>query len=204
MYKSKYEKAYANNKNFFGKKPGLLIYKHHHLFPKKLSFLDLGCGQGKDLLFMNKMGHACLGVDSSPIAVEQLRKIIKKRKLKNIEVEHMDILDFSFSKKRYDIINLRNVLQYLKKNESRKMIRSAQKHVGKNGFIIISAYTTGDPSYSAKTTGFKSYFEKNELLRYFISTFHIIYYFEGLIRDKGHGDYSPHQHEVAMLIAQRK
>lgn len=204
MDKSKYEKAYAKNKDFFGKKPSLLIYKHYHLFPKKISFLDLGCGQGKDLLFMSKVGHPSLGVDSSRAAIEQLQKIIKKRKLKNIKIENMNILDFDFSKKSYGIINLRNILQYLKKDESRKMIKKAQKYVDKNGFIVISAYTTGDPSYSAKTTGFKSYFEKNELLRYFTLKFHIIYYFEGPIQDKGHGNYPPHQHEVVMLIAQRK
>jgi len=204
MKNTKYEKAYSKNKNFFGEKPSLLIYDHHYLFPKNLSFLDLGCGQGKDLLFMNTLGHKCLGVEKSPTAVKQLLKIIKKRKLKDIRVIHSDILDFEFSDNSYDIINLRNALQYFRKNEVQKLIKRIQKYVSKKGFIIISAFTVEDPSYSAKSTGFKSHFSKNELLYYFTSKFNIIYYFEGLLQDKGHGNYPPHQHGVAMLIAQKK
>jgi cyclopropane fatty-acyl-phospholipid synthase-like methyltransferase len=199
----KYEKAYSKDKTFFGEKPSLLIYKHYHMFPKKLSFLDLGCGQGQDLLFMNKMGYKCLGIDSSLTAIGQIQEIIKKRKLKNIEVKHASIADFDFSKKNHGIISLRNVLQYLEKKESLKLIKKAQKYVSQDGFIIVSAFTTEDSSYSAKTTGFKSHFEKKELLKYF-SKFDIVYYFEGLIQDKGHGNYPPHQHEMVMLIAQKK
>lgn len=204
MDKSKYEKVYSKNKSFFGKKPSLLIYNHYHIFPKNLSFLDLGCGQGQDLLFMNKLGYKCLGVDSSSAAVNQLQKIIKKRKLKDIEVEQTDISNFDFSKNRYDIVSLRNILQYLEKEETQKIIKKVQKYVKKNGFVIVSAFTTEDPSYSAKTTGFKSHFEKNELLKNFSSKFHIIYYFEGMIWDKGHGSYPPHQHGMTMLIARKK
>jgi len=204
MDKSKYEKAYTKNKSFFGKKPSLLIYNHYHIFPKNLSFLDLGCGQGQDLLFMNKLGYKCLGVDSSSAAINQLQKIIKRRRLKDMEVKQANISDFDFSKNNYGIISLRNILQYLKKEKAQKIIKKAQKNVEKNGFVIISAFTTEDPSYSAKTTGFKSYFKKNELLKSFFSKFHILYYFEGIIQDKGHGNYPPHQHGMAMLIAQKK
>jgi 2-polyprenyl-3-methyl-5-hydroxy-6-metoxy-1,4-benzoquinol methylase len=169
-----------------------------------VSFLDLGCGQGNDLLFMNKLGYKCLGVDNSSIAIEQLRKKIKQKILKDIKLEHVDISEFNFLEKRYAIINLRNVLQYLEKDNSQKMIKKVQKYVKKNGFIVISALTMEDPSYSAKTKGFKSYFDKNELLRYFATKFNINYYFEGPIQEKGHGDYPPHEHGMVMLIAQKK
>jgi SAM-dependent methyltransferase len=202
--KSKYDKLYSKNKAFFGKKPSLLIYNHLHLFPRNLSFLDLGCGQGQDLLFMSKLGYKCLGVDNSPISVQQLQTIVKKKRLENIIIKQENILNFDFTKDKYDIINLRNILQYLKKTKSQEIIKKIQKYVNKNGFIIISSFTTEDPSFSAKKSGFKSYFKRNELLQYFTSKFNVVYYFEGLLQDKGHGDYPPHQHGVAMLIAQKK
>ncbi len=204
MMKEKYKNAYSKDKAFFGKKPSLLIYNHLRLFPKNVSFLDLGCGQGNDLLFMNKLGYKCLGIDSSLVAIEQLQKKIKQKKLKDIKLKCSDISDFNFLEKNYSIINLQNVLQYFKKNDSQKMIRKVQKYVEKSGFIVISAFTTMDPSYSAKTKGFKGYFDRNELLTYFASKFHIAYYFEGSIQDKNHGNYPPHEHGMAMLIAQKK
>lgn len=204
MVKSNYNKVYLKYKAFFGKKPSPLIYNHYNLFPRDFSFFDLGCGQGGDLIFMNKMGHRCLGLDNSCIAIEQLRDTIKRNNLRKIKVKQAEILNYDFSNKKYGIINLRNVLQYLKKPESLKIIKKTQGCVRKDGFIIISALTTEDPSYSAKTKGFKSYFKKNELLRIFILKFQILYYYEGLIQDRSHGDYPPHQHGMVMLIARKK
>jgi len=204
MSNSRYKEAYSKNKAFFGKKPSLLIFNNHHLFSKKLPFLDLGCGQGQDLLFMNKMGYRCEGIDQSMDAILQLQDIIKKRKLKNIKVACLDISKFDFSAKVFGVINLRNALQYLEKKDAKEIIGKAQEHIRKGGFIIVSAFTVDDPSAQVKRSGFKSYFKKNELLYHFSKKFFIKYYFEGFIQDKGHGTYPPHKHGIAMIIAQKK
>ncbi|PJA89023.1 MAG: hypothetical protein CO139_00015 [Candidatus Moranbacteria bacterium CG_4_9_14_3_um_filter_36_9] len=202
MSNLKYEKIYSKNKAFFGKGPSLLIFKNNHLFTKNSLFLDLGCGQGKDLLFMNELGHRCLGIDASAVATEQLKNIITKKSLKNIRVRNDNIVNFNFSKK-YNVINIQNILQYLEKKEAGKILQDIKENTSDGGFVIISALTIEDPSYLVKS-GFKNYFKKNELLKIFTPKFNIRYYFEGLVQDGPHGDYPPHQHGLVMLIARKK
>lgn len=94
-------------------------------------------------------------------------------------------------------------MQYLEKKEVEKILQDIKENTVKNGFVIISALTVEDPSYSAKS-GFKNYFKKNELLKIFTTKLNIRYYFEGLIQDGPHGDYPPHQHGLVMLVARKK
>lgn len=203
--KKKYEKAYSENKAFFKKRPSLLITRYNELFSKDLFFLDLGCGQGADLLFMNKLGHKCLGIDISEKAIEQLSTIIKNKKLNNIFVENYDISKFDLPKNKYGIINARNILQYINKKETNGLINKIKSAVNKKGFIIISAFTTKDPSFHKNKKGFKSYFSDNELLNHFYrDNFNVIYYSEETIKDKGHGGYPPHDHGMVFLLAQKK
>ena len=39
------------------------------------SVLDLGCGQGRDSLFISRKGHTVLGVDAAQTAIKQMLKL---------------------------------------------------------------------------------------------------------------------------------
>ncbi|PIP24496.1 MAG: hypothetical protein CO140_01230 [Candidatus Moranbacteria bacterium CG_4_9_14_3_um_filter_40_7] len=202
MKKLKYEPLYASHKDFFGKKPGFLIGKFYHLFPKGGTYLDLGCGQGRDLFFMSKKGFPSFGIDNSKTAINQIKTELQNKKLKNVCVEFCNIEKFNFSSTLYDVINCSNTLQFFNKNDSNLIIKKIKNSISKNGFVLISLFTIDDPSYK-NPNGKWSYFKKNELLEKFSEDFLIIHYFEGLVQDEAHGKFPPHKHGIANLIAQK-
>ena len=178
-----------------------LVYKN---FKPQSHFLDLGCGQGQDALFMTKNNFNVTAIEKSEVAVKQIQKIIKENNLKNIEVINSNVLDFEIEKDKYDIINCRNILQFLPKDKALNLIKDIQDKIKANGYILLAAFTTDDPSFNnPKNKNIKSYFEPQEVLKLF-SNFRIIYYLENIILDKGHvGSLEPHRHGIVKIIVQK-
>lgn len=172
-------------------------------FRPKSYFLDLGCGQGQDALFMAKNGFKVVAIDSSPEAIKNLKENILKKNIKNIKTVCCDVLNYKIEKDKYEIINCRNLLQFLPKTRAIKLIKDIQQKIKKNGFIIISSFTTNDPSARLSKKRIITHFESQEMLKLF-EGFKIHHYFEGVVLDKGHkGKPKPHQHGVVRIIAQK-
>lgn len=167
-------------------------------------FLDLGSGRGADSLFMATKGFIVKSVDSSKKAIRQLQEKILKNKLKNIEAVCVDLINFEIEPEKYDIIYGANVFQFLPKNIIFKIIADIKRKVKSNGYVIISSFTTNDPSIKLpKEKRFTSYFSPGQLSNLF-QDFKIIYYYEDIILDKGHpGALKPHYHGVVRMIAQK-
>ena len=46
-----------------------------HYKKESSSVLDLGCGQGRDALFITHKGHTVLGVDAAQTVIKQMLKL---------------------------------------------------------------------------------------------------------------------------------
>ena len=180
-----YNNLYQQDKNVWEQNPNKLL----KLIWQKVKpgvFLDLGSGQGRDALFMTRQGFKVIAVDSSEVVIKQIQKIIKQNNLKNIQAIRADVLDFKIEENKYDIINGNNVLQFLPKDKALALIKDIQQKIKPDGFIILSSFTTDDPSYQlSPEKRFASYFKPQEMLKLF-HDFKIIYYLEDIILDKGH------------------
>ncbi len=198
------KQVYQQNKNTREETPSKILQLALKNVKQGSSFLDLGCGQGRDALFMAKQGFWVTAVDSSKMVIRQIQEIAGQNNLKNIEVIHNDVLDFNIKDNKYNIINCNNVLQFLSKDKALALIKDIQEKVKADGFIILSSFTTDDPSYKfSKEKRLPTYFKPQEILRLF-QNFKVIYYLEDIILDKGHiGKPEPHQHGVVKIIAQK-
>ena len=54
------------------------FFKHHQ--KKQASVLDLGCGQGRDALFIALRGYILLGVDAAQTGIKQILKTSRSGK----------------------------------------------------------------------------------------------------------------------------
>lgn len=165
--------------------------------------LDLGCGQGRDVIFLANQGFLVTAVDKSDVAIHQLA--IKKDELglENLNLVCRDLLEFELSKDEYQVIICRNVLNFLNKETALKIIKEMQESVQTGGYIIIEVFTKNDSSFLAENK-FLSYFDEQELLKIF-SDYDIAYYFENIIFDSGHPGFpAPHKHGVSKIIAKKR
>jgi tellurite methyltransferase len=166
------------------------------------SILDLGCGRGSDSLFLAKNNFWVTAIDSSEVAINQIKVKKDEFSLDNLELFCGDISDFKIVKDRYDAIICRNVLNFLNKDKALEIINSIKTNSKIGSYIVIDVFTKNDPSFISDNK-FTCYFEEQELLKIF-SDFKVVYYLENIILDNGHpGFETPHKHGVLKIIVQK-
>ena len=81
-----YENEYQNSRNVCGE-PFPEIFEFFENYDDECaSVIDLGCGQGRDALFVARKGHSVLGVDKAQTGIEQMLEEAESEKLAVDEV----------------------------------------------------------------------------------------------------------------------
>lgn len=91
MKKNIYDEYYQKP-GYFGK-PYPELVQFFKLFDKNQTILDLGCGQGRDLIFLANMGFNLIGVDHSKVGLDQIKSKAQDLGLK-VELEVADIYKY--------------------------------------------------------------------------------------------------------------
>ena len=198
----KYNKIYSSSNVSEDIKPSQTISLIWKNFLSGGLILDLGCGQGRDSLFLAKNDFLVTAIDSSEVAVDQITVKKNEFSLDNLELICGDINDFEIIKDKYDAIICRNVLNFLDKETALKIIHNIKTNSKIGSYLVIDAFTKDDPSFISDNK-FTCYFEEQELLKIF-SDFKIVYYLENIILDNGHPGFElPHKHGVSKIIVQK-
>jgi SAM-dependent methyltransferase len=103
--------------------------------------LDLGCGRGRNTLYLASLGYEVVAVDISKIAILQLIEHGKVLGL-NIECETCSLLDFEFGE-QFDLIVFSYVLHFiLKRPEQINFLYKIMDYTKNNGIVFIKAPLT--------------------------------------------------------------
>jgi len=110
-YMSNSYNTYYKDDNYFGKPyPGLVNFFKN--YPERNTVLDLGCGQGRDALFLGRIGYMVIGVDISDVGIQQLNKTAQKE---NLQVKGLvaDLYSFNIADE-YDMVLLDSIFHFYK------------------------------------------------------------------------------------------
>ena len=166
------------------------------------NLLDLGCGNGQNLIYLSRKGANITAVDKSLECIKELREKIEKEKIINFDVICSDITKFNIPENKFDIIIANNVLQFIDRKKSLQLILNIKDCLKNNGIIGISSFTIDDPCYKPAKTNL-TYFSHKELLNLF-KDFKILFYIESIIADKPHqGMPYNHRHGIVRLLGQK-
>ena len=125
--------------------------------------LDLGCGQGRNALFLAKQGFEVTAVDQNELALEILRSIVEQEDL-DLPVGTYDINSASLTQ-TYDLIVSTVVLMFLQAERIPDIIRNMQEHTALGGYnLIVCAMDTEDFPCSVP---FPFTFKEGELAEYY-------------------------------------
>lgn len=135
--KVKYDKIYVEDLNACGDPyPEFVDFFARHV-TGPVRVLDLGCGQGRDALFIARLGHSVLGVDVSEVGVQQMLEMSRKE---GLDVEGLvgDAADFR-SRCKFDVVLLDRVVHQLPDEAARRrLLGTAARLTRKNGCLLIA------------------------------------------------------------------
>ncbi|AZR72105.1 hypothetical protein BBF96_01070 [Anoxybacter fermentans] len=82
-YEERYKKVHSMNIAWFGSRPTLEVLKwvEEYQIPGNEVILEVGCGEGRDLIYLAGLGYRVKGVDISPTAIQYCKKLARKREV---------------------------------------------------------------------------------------------------------------------------
>lgn len=166
--------------------------------------LDLGCGGGRNALFLQLLGFDVTAFDKNPNAIGSLQEIIASEQLEHIEAFIADAHDANLSES-YDLITSTVVMMFLDGDKIPAIINNMQEHTNLGGYnLIVCAMDSEDYPMSAHQLPFDFGFKSGELQAYY-QDWNIIKYNENV----GHlhrvdADGNPIALRFATLIAKKR
>lgn len=133
---------YCKPNRYFNKKYGLgavhsdllYIYKNY-LHNCQLTALDVGCGSGRNLLYLASAGHSITGIDVNESAIEQISKIAQKENLTHVQTVIHDLnQELALKKEYYNFVFSTVSLQFLKTECIPSLLNELQQATMKKGF----------------------------------------------------------------------
>ena len=122
-----YDKLYGEMPDALGP-PSDVFVKFFDSYPKQAArVLDIGCGQGRDALFIARRGHRVVGVDLSPNGIAAMLASAEKD---NLPVEGIvaDIADFT-PDGVFDVIVIDRTLHMLSSADRQRVLSELLNHV---------------------------------------------------------------------------
>jgi len=131
-----YDKLYGDTPNALGDPAALFTAFFDAFEQRNARVLDVGCGQGRDALFIARRGHRVVGVDLSPNGIRDMQTVADKEGLA-IEGIVADLVTFR-PDGMYDVVLVDRTLHMLSQADQRAVLKVLLDHVEVEGWVLIS------------------------------------------------------------------
>jgi len=137
---------YCKPNRYFSKKYGLGAV-HHDLFSIYATYLhaqdplitlDVGCGSGRNLLFLARESYPITGIDINESAIEQVSTIAQKENLPQVQTIVHDLHEpLPLKKEQYHFVLSTVTLQFLKPERIPSLLHELQQATLRQGFHFL-------------------------------------------------------------------
>ncbi|WP_277935279.1 methyltransferase domain-containing protein [Parablautia muri] len=198
---SDYDKRYDTADYYWGITPNNLCYEIMKLRPpiKPLKVLDIGCGEGKDAVFLARNGYIVTAFDLSEAGIEKGKKLAEKWNT-HVDFFKADITDFRATK-YYDIIFSSGVFHMIKPEIRKEITANLKECTNKNGIHAINVFVE-KPFVSEPPDKDANWFRWNSGELFMLYYDWKLHKTEEIIFDCNSGGI-PHQHCMDIMIAER-
>jgi cyclopropane fatty-acyl-phospholipid synthase-like methyltransferase len=172
--------------------------------------LDLGCGDGRNSLFMAAAGYTVIAVDSSPAGIEKLTRMARARGLdERLAGVVADVRDLPFLPELFDLVVAVTIIDHLPDHDIDALLERMIGALKPGGSAVIQVHTIGDPGYrdpranvaSELASEIRHYFDYDELRARLTDRLRVEHYDVRMEYDTSHG--RPHYHGFAIALGVR-
>lgn len=196
-----WEAAYQEEDTItFSVNPNATIQEFEHLFDKQAQILEVGCGEGQNILYLAKQGF--MNIHAFDLSANAISKVIRRCAASNLTINAFvdDLTKFQFDKK-YDLIMSFGTLHFVAKSEWKKFIYKAKENTNIKGIHIMQIFTDVVPA-SEDIAPFAIGMAKDEELKELYQDWEILQ-FKSYVFEDEHPNVPKHLHASNKIVAQR-
>ncbi len=184
----------------FGSEPNNTLTEFENKFSKSGKILDVGCGDGKNSLYLAKQGFSNIDAfDISENAINKLERLARRADI-NLNAWVDNLCDFCFEK-TYDLIFSFGTLHFVNKDNWHKFIFNAKENTAIGGFHIIQLFTDKEPA-SPDIAPYAVGLAYDEEIKELYNDWNIIQ-FKSYVFEDEHPNVPKHLHASNKIVAQR-
>ena len=129
-----FDRTYNEKPEMFGH-PYKELQDYFNKLTRRGTLLDLGCGQGRDSIFLASLGYQVTAVDISKVGINQM---LKKAQAQGLYIEGIanDIQNLKFQKK-YDVILFDMLLHGFENQTQLELLSKYSINLNKEGILCI-------------------------------------------------------------------
>lgn len=200
MEKPFWEQTYSNKSvSTFSKGPTVDVNEFHGIFAPNSLVLDVGCGEGRNSVFLTQKGHTVDAFDISESGIEKAKQIAHELGL-SINFFQQDLGTFVFEK-QYDVILSHGVLHLPYKDVRDDFILKMQQNTKIGGYNVVGIFTNRKPATPDNAPFTHSLFDVGELPSKYAG-WEIVHHAEGVFTDSHPGGIH-HEHAYERIIAKK-
>lgn len=140
-FRTQYEKLYSGNDYYWGLEPADFLDELIDLVSNrngKIKVLDIGCGEGKDAVYMAEKGFDVTAFDLTESGIKKTKALAAKRNV-TLNAFVADINTFILDDE-FDIIYSTGTIQYLQEKNINDFFRKIKKMTAVNGFNYFNVF----------------------------------------------------------------
>jgi tellurite methyltransferase len=162
--------------------------------------LDVGCGEGRNSIFLAEKGFIVDAFDLSEAGIEKAKRIAEAKEVSvNFFICNLGEYIFEYD---FDVILSHGVLHLCEKEVRNRCIESAKTHTKPGGVNAIGIFTNRLPAAPDMEAVTKSLFDVGELPAIY-ADWDIIHHHEGTFKDEHPGGIK-HHHAYERIIARKR
>lgn len=129
--------------------------------------LDVGCGRGRNALFLRQAGFSVDAFDPKVEAINRLHEIIESERITKLHAFVAQAQDLTLTE-QYDLVINTVVMMFIPPEHIKGIIETMQNATKPGGCnLIVCAMNTKPHPYEQYTLPFKFGFKENELVEYY-------------------------------------
>ena len=157
--RGRWDELYGTKNYVFGTEPSAFLKRYVHLLPVGRA-LDIGMGEGRNAVFLARLGFDVAGLDISSMALAKARKLAQERGVRITTIQ-ADLSQYDLPENVYDVVININFLD-------RALIPKIKKSVKPGGYVVYENPTIDQLKFATGSELRRDQLlEKGELRRLF-------------------------------------
>jgi tellurite methyltransferase len=184
---------------FGGGKPNITVEKIASQLPASTRILDLGCGEGRNAIYLAGLGFKVTAFDISLAGIGKLLQTAEHKHL-TIDASVADMREYEFPH-RFDLIICNGCLHLITREESKGVIRRMKEATEPGGLNIVGVFTDTLPEPEDLRGFMIGLFKEGELIEQY-KDWEILESRAYQFKDEHPGGLS-HEHAANELVARK-